>query len=213
VVPERITLLDEAAGEAIVSIWAGTNDYLWHTHSRGSMETRMSPEALADRYLTPDGQGGRLADLVRGGGPIVIVTHWQTLYSNGLELGLKTFEEVVARFNALHGERFAWRRLSEITDHLLAARTVRFESHATPHAVEVVATAPFGTDLLTVSIPMPWMLDKDPPVRLNGQELTCVSRAADLQAGRYLRRGSLITVSLPLAANEPARITITAGME
>ena len=211
VVPQRVTLLDEAAGEAIVSIWAGTNDYLWHTHSHGSMETRMTPETLANRYLTTDGHSGRLAALVRGGGPIVVVTHWQTLYSNGLELGLKTFKEVMARFDTLHGDRFAWRKLSEITDHLLVARTVRFESTTTQHEVEVIATAPFGTDILTVSIPMPWMLDKNLPVRLNAQTLPFVSRASDLEAGKCLRRGSLITVSLPLAANEPARITITDG--
>ena len=56
----RITHLDEANSEAVVSIWAGTDDFIWNTQEPKSPEPTMSPEVLADRFLTADGTGGRL---------------------------------------------------------------------------------------------------------------------------------------------------------
>ncbi|MBV9851988.1 MAG: hypothetical protein JO250_20170 [Armatimonadetes bacterium] len=207
-VPPRITHLDPAAGEAVVSVWAATDDYIWDAQERGRPEQGMSPEALADRYLTADGQAGRLADLLRGGGPLVLVTHWQSLYSNGTRLGLRTYREVAARVAALWGDRVAWRKLSDLTRQWLAARTVRLEAQATPRAVEVTATAPFATDVLTVSVPMPWPLNQWPVVQINGRPAAPATDAAALEVGTWLMRGSVITVSLPLRANAPEKITI-----
>jgi hypothetical protein len=208
-VPPRITYLDTAASEAVVSIWTGTNDYIWNTQERGRDEETMSPEPLADRYLTADGQGGRLAELLQGGGPLVLVTHWQSLYSNGSRLGLRTYREIAARVQALFGPRVEWRKLSALTDQFLAAQTVRFESEATPQEVRVRATAPFATDLLTVTIPMPWPLFKAPTVQVDGRLFPPVWKPEELEAGKWLMRGSLVTVSLPLTAHQPSEITVT----
>ena len=96
-VPPRITYLDEPAGEAVASIWCGTSDYIWNTQEPDRPESSQSPQTIADRFLTEDGEGGRLGvTLLRGGGPIVLVTHWQSLYSNGSRLGLDTYREVRA---------------------------------------------------------------------------------------------------------------------
>ncbi len=64
----RITHLDVEAGEAVVSVWGATDDYIWQTHEIGTAEYVMSPQQLADRYLTADGSEGRLAELMGGGG-------------------------------------------------------------------------------------------------------------------------------------------------
>ena len=102
----------------------------------------------------------------------------------------------------------AWRTLSDLTRQWLAARTVRLEAQATPRAVEVTATAPFATDVLTVSVPMPWPLTEGPDVQINGRPAAPATDAAALEAGAWLMRGSVITVSLPLRANAPEKITI-----
>lgn len=204
----RITHLDPSAGEAIVSIWAGTDDYIWNTQEEGSPEQKMSPQTLADRFLTADGQHGRLAELRRGDGPLILVTHWQSLYSNGTQLGLRTYQEAMARVATHYGNHVAWRKLSDITSQFLAARTAQIESRSTLREMEVTITAPFATDILTVSIPTPWPLYKGPVVQVDGLPQGWASSLAELETGRWLMRGSVVTVSLPLQANVPTKITV-----
>ena len=210
-VPPRITLLDEAAGEAVVSVWSATDDYIWNAQERGSAEEKMSPKTLADRYLTEDGQSGRLAELLHGGGPLILVTHWQSLYSNGSRLGLKTYQEIAARIAALWSDRVCWRKLSELSEQFLVAQTARLEATATENRVEVTVTAPFATDILTVSVPTPWPLYAGPTVEVGGVPAAWVEKPSQLEVGKWCMRGSLVTVSLPVAANAPQVIAITAA--
>ena len=210
-VPPRLTYLDEAAGEAVVSVWAATDDYLWNTQERGSEEQTMTPETLADRYLTEDGKGGRLAELLAGGGPLVLVTHWQSLYSNGSRLGLRTYQEIAARIAALYSERVCWRKLSEMSEQFLVAQTVRLEATATAEQVTVTATSRFAADILTISIPTPWPLYSGPHVEINGVAAVWAEKPSRLEVGAWCNRGSLVTVSLPLAASAPGVITIKAA--
>ncbi len=79
-VPPRITHCDPAAGDAVVSVWVATGDYIWGTQEHDSDRAKLSPEQIADLYLTEDGAGGRLAYLLQGSSPIVLITHWQSLY-------------------------------------------------------------------------------------------------------------------------------------
>lgn len=209
-VPPRLTLLDEAAGEAVVSVWTGTDDEVWNTQEPGHLDQTQTPESLADRLLTADGLGGRLAELRRGGGPLVFVTHWQSLYSSGSGLGLRVHQEVAKRIAALWGDQVEWCKLSDMTRRFLAARTVRWQAEATPSKIELTVTCPFDTDVLTLSVPMPWPLYQSPRVEIGGLPTAQSSDAARLQAGGWLMRGSLATVSLPLAANVPVRVTIRA---
>lgn len=209
-VPPRLTLLDEAAGEAVVSVWTGTDDEVWNTQEPNAPERTQAPETLADRLLTADGLGGRLAALRRGGGPIVMVTHWQSLYSGGTGLGLRVHQEVARRVASLWGGEVEWTKLSDMSRRFLAARTARWEAQAMADAVELTVSCPFGTDVLTLSVPTPWPLFQSPRVEIGGVPAAQARDAAHLQPGGWLMRGSLVTVSLPLAANTPARVTIRA---
>ena len=209
-VPPRITLLDEAAGEAVVSVWTGTDDEVWNTQEPGHLDQTQAPESLADRLLTADGSGGRLAELRRGGGPMVFVTHWQSLYSSGSGLGLRVHQEVAKRVAALWGREVEWCRLSDMTRRFLAARTVRWQVQMTSGEIEMTITCPFDTDVLTLSVPTPWPLYQSPRVEIGGQPAVQSPDAARLRAGGWLMRGSLVTVSLPLAANVPVQVTIRA---
>jgi len=209
-VPPRLTLLDEGAGEAVVSVWTGTDDEVWNTQEPGSPDQAQAPETLADRLLTADGAGGRLAELRRGGGPMVYVTHWQSLYSSGSSLGLRVHQEVARRVAALWGGQVEWCKLSDMTRRFLAARTARWEASATPDAIEMTVSCPFDTDVLTLSVPTPWPLYTSPRVEIGGLPAAQAPDIPRLQAGGWLMRGSLVTVSLMLAANVPVRVTIQA---
>lgn len=209
-VPPRFTHLDEENGEAVVSFWSATGDYIWNTQERGDPEQSLSPEILADRYLTADGQGGRLATLLNGGGPLVFVTHWQSLYSNGSRLGFRTYQEIATRVASLLGNRVEWRKLSDLANHYLAAQTAQFTATAdgVTKALEVTVTAPFATDILTISIPTPWPLFTGPKVIVDGVPSQWVKTPSELAVGRWCMRGSLVTVSLFVERNTPVVVQV-----
>ncbi|HLV80660.1 MAG TPA: hypothetical protein VKT32_10275, partial [Chthonomonadaceae bacterium] len=151
---------------------------------------------------------GRLVELLHGGGPLVLVTHWQSLYSNGSRLGLRTYQEVCARVRALWSDRLAWRKLSEIASQFLAARTVIFQTETTRQEARLRVSSPFATDILTVSVPTPWPLYRGPAVAIDGQPIPQIMQALELECGKWLMRGSIVTVSLALEADRPREITI-----
>jgi hypothetical protein len=208
VVAPRITYLDEAAGEAVVSIWAGTNDFVWDSQEPNSPQFSWTPQQLADRFLTEDGSDGRLMTLLRGGGPLILVTHWQSLNSNGTWLGLNAYREVVKRIGAVCGKQVEWRKLSDIAQQFVAAQTARFTAQATRDHIEINVASPFAADIFTFSVSTPWPLFTGPEVKVNGQPLIQILDPTELSVGKWVMRGSVVTVSLPLSANTPAIVTI-----
>lgn len=202
--------MGEAVEEAVISVWAGTNDKVWNTQEPGSPEQAQAPETLADRLLTADGAGGRLAELRRGGGPLVFITHWQSLYSSGSGLGLRVHQEVARRVAALWGGEMEWCRLSDMSRRFLASKTARWEVSAAPSEIKLTITCPFDMDVLTLSVPTPWPLYSSPRVEIGGLPSAQAPDAARLHPGGWLMCGSLVTVSLPLIANTSAQVTIRA---
>ena len=207
-VPPRITHCDPEAGEAVVSVWAATGDYIWGTQEHGTERASMTPQQIADLYLTEDGSGGRLADLMRGTSPIVLITHWQSLYSNGTRLGLQTYKEVVRRIQDLWGDRATWCKISELTERYLVGRTATIVSAATRDHVSVNVTSPFTSDVLTFSVPMPWPLFEAPTLRLDGVPIEGVTRQSDLKADSSWMDGSTVVVSLGVQRNVTREVMI-----
>ena len=101
----------------LVSIWSQVDDYLWQT-----MGTREEGKAyvgrIADHYLSEDGRGGRLAELFAAATPMVLCTHWQSLFSNGRETGLQILTEVCRRLQAVWGNEVEWVRCSGLAARL-----------------------------------------------------------------------------------------------
>ncbi len=97
----------------LVSLWAQVDDFLWQT-----MEPQQADDAyvqsIADAYLTRDGQGGRLAQMQAAGTPMVLVTHWQSLFSNGRGTGLRILDEVCRRVHDTWGELVQWTNCSDL---------------------------------------------------------------------------------------------------
>jgi len=73
----------------------------------------------ADAYITPDGNAGRIVELVRGGAPYCLwYAHWQGVNpANGV--GWEAFQQLVARIQRHLGDQVIWMRPSQITDGLL----------------------------------------------------------------------------------------------
>jgi hypothetical protein len=105
----------------LVSIVSQCPDVFWQT-----METTETSEtyvrSIADQLLTEDGQGGRAADLFRAGTPVVMLAHWQSLFSNGRKTGLRVLDEVGRRVQTAWGTRARWVTCSELADQIAAGK-------------------------------------------------------------------------------------------
>jgi len=73
-------------GSILVSIPATVDDYCWQTIDSPRTDDEFVYSA-ADKIVT------RTKSLLQGGGWPIWVTHWQSLWSNGLETGLKILDE------------------------------------------------------------------------------------------------------------------------
>jgi hypothetical protein len=158
----RLTVLRRGRQEAVVHIVVGSSDYLWETQ-----DTMRADEAYlrqrSDLFLTGQGQG-RLADLAGSGSFVAMLTHWQSLYSNGTEAGLVILGRVLARIKRVLGPRVTWMRCSEMARYYAAARAARARAIGGGIAIR----SPFACPGFTISIPA-----RRPPAALtaNGRPL------------------------------------------
>ena len=97
----------------LVGLWAQVDDFLWQTMESLRVDDA-NVQSIADAYLTADGRGGRLAQLHTAGTPMAMVTHWQSLFSNGRRTGLRILNEVCRPVQGSLGEQVQWTHCSEL---------------------------------------------------------------------------------------------------
>lgn len=105
---------DAERGQVVVSVPSNAGDIFW------SMELPTQKERLKfindgiDRLVSPDGKTGRIRQLIESGHPVVIVTHWQSLYTQGTELGLEGLTVLAERIQKVFGSDLEWVTCSEM---------------------------------------------------------------------------------------------------
>jgi hypothetical protein len=105
----------------LVAIASTVDDVWWATIDSPRTDGAWIDE-IADTVLTRDGQGGAIRRVLDAGGWPVMLTHWQSLFSNGLETGLRVLDEVGRRVSDVLHEQVVWSTCSELTQRTLAAR-------------------------------------------------------------------------------------------
>ena len=100
-------------GRTLVSIPATVRDHFWQTIDT-TEQSDAYVQSVADLLITPDGHGGEIPQMLSIGGFPILVTHWQSLMSNGLYTGLRVLDEVGRRVNTLLSDRVEWMRFEEI---------------------------------------------------------------------------------------------------
>ena len=111
----------EEEGRCLVSIPATTVDRFWDSIDT----TDSSPEYIsgrADLLITADGKAGEIIRVLETGGYPILITHWQSLMSNGLGTGLKILNEVADRVNRHLSDRVEWMSFAQILELVLANR-------------------------------------------------------------------------------------------
>jgi hypothetical protein len=174
--------LEGADPECVVSIIGCTGDWFggWDGLTPGKVE----------QFITEDGNGGRLPEVIRRGEPAVLVCHWPGIYYNGEEVGFNIFQEVVRRLHATY-DHLVWMKLSEIARYWAARELTRIERAGE----RVTLRAPFACPAFTLEIPA----RPNAVPKLDGAPaLKEVSRTLQLQAGTWVRNRESVTVCFDL---------------
>jgi hypothetical protein len=74
-----------------------------------------------DRVVSPDGRTGRIRQLIESGHPVVLVTHWQSLYTQGTGLGLEGLGMLAERIQQVFGNSLEWVSCSELARRYVAS--------------------------------------------------------------------------------------------
>lgn len=102
-------------GRTVVSVPANANDALWPAQYEATLrKARAAAMQGVDLLLSAEGRSGRIRDLFDAGLPITILTHWQSLFSNGNMAGLWGFDILLERIRAAFGEQVQWMRCSDL---------------------------------------------------------------------------------------------------
>ena len=109
----------EEDGRTLVSIPATTRDYIWQTIDTPRTDSEYISQ-VADNLITEDGKEGEIIRVLSTGGYPILITHWQSLMSNGLGTGLKIMDEVGRRVKMHLSDKVEWMSFEQITDMVVA---------------------------------------------------------------------------------------------
>ena len=107
-------------GRTVVSIPATLRDCFWQTIDTTRQDEAFFSE-IADTLITADGKSGTLIRVLETGGWPILITHWQSLMSNGLGTGLRALDEVGRRITEHLSDRVEWMSFEEIMRTVAAA--------------------------------------------------------------------------------------------
>ncbi|TWT70781.1 hypothetical protein [Crateriforma conspicua] len=173
-----------------VNVPAGTGD--WYGGWQGDGESE------PDRYVTRDGQSGRMAELIQRRQPAVMLCHWPGMYCNGTKSGFQAFQRNVLSLAEHYGDQIHWMKVSEIASYWAAKQCTTIRPLQSGYQFDAVhATGDFTVQLDGVDADRFWFGDRKQP-------LDRVTDRRTLRPGSYCsERGNLIVcVDLPVGRSQ-----------
>jgi len=155
--------------------------------------------AGADKFITADGQHGRMVDVIKSGEPALMFGHWTGIYFNGYELGFKVLDEVVQRLRKRF-DNLVWMKLSEVARYWAAKELTKIERTG----ATVKLHAPFACPDFTLRLAIG---TRTPPEFRAGAESKPLEDAGaplKLKPATWCRDGdaTLVCLALPKGASE-----------
>ncbi len=111
--PCSIEYEDKARGQVVVSVPANSADIFW-SMDQPVDERQTFIQRGIDRLVPADGRTGRIRQLMESGHPVVLVTHWQSLYTQGTGLGLEGLAALAERIQKVFGKNLEWVMCSDL---------------------------------------------------------------------------------------------------
>lgn len=105
---------DSERGQKVVSVPSNAGDIFWSMELPTRQDRLKSINDGIDRLVSPDGRTGRIRQLMDSGYPVVIVSHWQSLYTQGTGLGLEGLAALAERIQKVFGSNLEWVTCSEL---------------------------------------------------------------------------------------------------
>jgi hypothetical protein len=97
----------------VVSIPATTDDHYWQTiNTTETSDAYIS--SVVDALITEDGSSGEIIKVLETNGWPILITHWQSLVSNGPGTGLRALEETAWRIEKNLSGQVEWKSFLEI---------------------------------------------------------------------------------------------------
>lgn len=174
--------LDTNDPKCVVSIICCTGDWT------GGWDN--SPPGGADQYITADGKGGRVVEILERGEPACLLSHWTGIYFNGQELGFNIFKEVMGRLHSKYSD-LHWMKLAELSRYAAARELTRIEK--TNEGLKL--QAPFACPDFTVEIAG----RATKPPKMGATPLEEVNSPLKLKSGTWFRDDKRTIVCFALA--------------
>ena len=110
---------DASRRMTVVSVPANTADIFWSMERPTLPERKQFIKENIDRLLSEDGRAGRIRDLIAGEFPVILLTHWQSLFTQGTGLGLEGLQALMERIEKVFGNTIEWVKCSERAQRLV----------------------------------------------------------------------------------------------
>jgi hypothetical protein len=175
--------------ECVVSVIGCTGDWFggWDGLERGSV----------DRFITEDGKGGRLPQVIAAGEPAILVCHWPGIYFNGERVGFNIFKDVVKRLDT-HYQNLLWMKNSEIARYWAAKELTRIDKAEN----KITFKAPYACKAFTVKVEATPQAAVKLTVGATTTALSEVKKALDLKPGTIFKDKDGVSVCFDLPNGE-----------
>ena len=173
--------------QVTANVLAGTGDWFGGWQGVRAVEQ--------DRYLSADGQSGRMADLIRAREPAVMLCHWPGMYNNGTKAGFHAFQSIVKTIASVYGDQCVWMKLSEIGRYWTAKELTEIKRVGN----QLKFYAPFACPNFTLSINGQSQRSVQLRTGSKVQVITSVTNQTALKSGTYCanQRDTKVCVDLP----------------
>ena len=112
-------------GQVVVSVPANANDIFWSMEKPTRTERLKFINEGIDRVVSADGRSGRIRELIDAGAPVVLLTHWQSLYTQGTALGLDGLCALAERIRKVFGNSLEWVSCSELARRYVSSKSIK----------------------------------------------------------------------------------------
>jgi hypothetical protein len=104
---------DPERGQSVVSVPANFADLFWSMEKPVYERVQFINDNI-DKVLSVDGRTGRIRQLIDSGYPVILLTHWQSLYTQGTGLGLEGLSTLAERIQKVFGNSIEWVNITEM---------------------------------------------------------------------------------------------------
>ena len=104
---------DAQRDQTVVSVPANFVDLFWSMEKPPAERVQFIKENI-DKVLSSDGRTGRIRQLVDSGYPVILLTHWQSLYTQGTGLGIDGLSALAERIQKVFGNGMEWVSITDM---------------------------------------------------------------------------------------------------